>query len=802
MPLLWLSLAFLAGIVLGAQLSWSTSTWLYLIIAALTVWLLVGVLKRSRHGHPFMGVNQTAFPHIMWVAKWIAPIPYPLLLLVLLAGAYRYQSVQPVLEPGFIAWYNDQAGEVTVEGMLVQPADVRDSYINLKVKVERFQFAEHLPFSPVNGLILAKVPPGEVYRYGDRLRLHGRLETPPESEHFSYRDYLVLEGVYSFMGRAYAVQVGGTQGNSLLKTIYTLKERALRVVYQIFPDPEASLLAGILLGVDEGIPEQVQEDFKKTGTAHIIAISGFNITIIAGLFVVLFTRLLGKLKGAAAAVIGITIYTILVGGDAAVVRAAIMGGLALLAQQIGRRQDGLTSLGISSALMASFNPRLPWDVVFQLSFMATLGLVLYAEPFSKTFVSISSRYLPSETVQRLARPVGEYFLYTLAAQLTTLPVTAYHFQRLSVVSLVANPLILPAQPAVMILGGIAVILGLIYLPLGELAAYLSWPFVVFTVRVVEFFGQIDWGVWNLGRLSLLWVVIFYGVLMMVTFKERLFQNLAVSLRPLVVFSAIGVLGVLAWQQAIRTPDGLLHMILLDVNNASQSGEAILIQTPSGRFMLINGGPSTRALSDSLGRWMPIFHRKLDYLLVGSVREEHIAALPRIIERYPPAEVLWAGREQASRSIYYLHEGLVERGIPITMAEKEQVLDLGGGARLQVLAAGSRGAVYLLEWDHFRVLLPTGPSYDDFERLSYGREIGQVTALLLADSGYEPANPPEWIDNLRPQLVLLSVAAGDALDLPSPETMEALQGYSLLRTDLNGWIHLSTDGDRMWVEVEH
>jgi competence protein ComEC len=802
MPLLWLSLAFLAGIVLGAQLSWSTSTWLYQIIAALTLWLLASVLKRSRHGHLFMGENQTAFPNIRWVANWIAPIPFPLLLLVVLAGAYRYQSVQPILEPDFIAWYNDQAGEVTIEGILAQPADVRDGYINLKVKVERLQFAEHLPFTAVDGLVLAKVPPGEVYRYGDHLRLHGRLETPPDAEDFSYRDYLALKGVYAYMGRAYAVQVGDNQGNPLLKTIYTLKERALRVVYQIFPDPEASLLAGILLGVDEGIPEQVQEDFKKTGTAHIIAISGFNITIIAGLFVVLFTRLLGKLKGAAAAVIGITIYTILVGGDAAVVRAAIMGGLALLAQQIGRRQDGLTSLGVSSALMASFNPRLPWDVVFQLSFMATLGLVLYAEPFSKTFVSISSRYLPSETAQRLARPVGEYFLYTLAAQLTTLPVTAYHFQRLSIVSLVANPLILPAQPAVMILGGIAVILGLIYLPLGELAAYLSWPFVVFTVRVVEFFGQIDWGVWNLGRLSLLWVVIFYGVLMMVTFKERLFQNLAVSLRPLVVFSAIGVLGVLAWQQAIRTPDGLLHMILLDVNNASQSGEAILIQTPSGRFMLINGGPSTRALSDSLGRWMPIFHRKLDYLLVGSVREEHIAALPRIIERYPPAEVLWAGREQASRSIYYLHEGLVERGIPITLAEKDQVLDLGEGAQLRVLAAGSRGAVYLLEWDRFRVLLPTGPSYDDFERLSYGREIGQVTVLLLADSGYEPANPSDWIDNLRPQLVLLSVAAGDALDLPSPETMEALQGYSLLRTDLNGWIHLSTDGDRMWVEVEH
>ncbi|MFU8773519.1 MAG: ComEC/Rec2 family competence protein, partial [Anaerolineales bacterium] len=615
MPLLWLSLAFLVGILLGAQLSLPTSTWLYMIAVSLAGWLLLIVLKQTNDRFAVRWENLAAWSRIGRIFSPMPSMSYPLLLLAVLAGAARFQSVQPINEPGFIAWYNNLDGEVTVEGILVQPADRRDTYINLKVKVERLQFAENLPFTSVDGLVLAKVPVGEMYRYGDRLRLHGRLETPPVAEDFSYRDYLALKGVYAYMGRAYALPLGENQGNPVLKAIYALKDRALMVVYQIYPDPEASLLAGILLGVDKGIPEQVQEDFKKTGTAHIIAISGFNITIIAGLFVVLFTRLLGKLKGAAAAVIGITIYTILVGGDAAVVRAAIMGGLALLARQIGRRQDGLTSLGVSSALMASFNPRLPWDVVFQLSFMATLGLVLYAEPFSKAFVDFSNRYLPDKTVQRLAGPVGEYFLYTLAAQLTTLPVTAYHFQRLSLVSLVANPVILPAQPAVMILGGIGVILGLVYLPLGKLVASLAWPFVVFTVRAVEFFGQTDWGVWNLGKLSLLWVVIFYGVLMMVTFKERIFKTMTVSLRPAMVLSVMGLLAVLAWQQALRTSDGLLHIILLDVSSGSQSGEAILIQTPSGRFMLINGGPSTRALSDALGRRMPIFHRKLDYLLV-------------------------------------------------------------------------------------------------------------------------------------------------------------------------------------------
>jgi beta-lactamase superfamily II metal-dependent hydrolase len=118
----------------------------------------------------------------------------------------------------------------------------------------------------------------------------------------------------------------------------------------------------------------------------------------------------------------------------------------------------------------------------------------------------------------------------------------------------------------------------------------------------------------------------------------------------------------------------------------------------------------------------------------------------------------------------------------------------------VLAVGSRGATLLLEWDRFRLLLPLGMNLDDLEALEYGKAIGNVSALLLGDSGYAPINPPEWIENLRPQVVLLSVSASDQEGLPSPETLELLQGYTLLRTDRDGWIELTTDGIRMWVEA--
>ena len=188
-------------------------------------------------------------------------------------------------------------------------------------------------------------------------------------------------------------------------------------------------------------------------------------------------------------------------------------------------------------------------------------------------------------------------------------------------------------------------------------------------------------------------------------------------------------------------------------------------------------------------------------MIASPRSEQIAGLPRLVERYPPANVLWAGLFSPYRDADYLRESLTTQGIQITNAEPGQALLLGDGAVLRVLAAGPRGAILLLEWDRFRALLPLGISDSDFESLRMGEDIGRVTVLLLADNGYAPLNPPDWITNLNPRLALLSIAPDDWDGLPDRETLEALSGYSLLRTDQNGWIHITTNGQQMWVEVE-
>ena len=253
-------------------------------------------------------------------------------------------------------------------------------------------------------------------------------------------------------------------------------------------------------------------------------------------------------------------------------------------------------------------------------------------------------------------------------------------------------------------------------------------------------------------------------------------------------------------RAWAAPDGRLHLTVLDVSTGAQSGEALLIETPDGRFVLVNGGPSASALSDALGRRLPLGQRRLDWLVVASPAQNQVGALPRLVERYPPQEVLWAGATHDSAAAQ-LQQTLNALGIRPALAETGQALDLGDGARLRVLSAGRRGAILLLEWGSFRTLLPVGLEAEQLADPHFLQSLPPVTALLLAESGYAPLNPPGWIGKLKPQVVLLSVAAGDREGRPDPETLEAVEDYTLLRTDRNGWIEITTDGEQMWVEVE-
>lgn len=802
MPLLWLSLAFICGIVIAAAGRISAIAWIILAGSSLLLQVLIGYAQRH-------GVDIDRWLSRLWhrLPAWVQilrskihlPLPGLILLVCFALGGWRYQSGEPQKTPGFITWYNDKYREVIIEGVVIKPPDKFDTYQRLRLKVIGLQRETAPKFSPVEGNILVYASPYGDWRYGDRIQVRGNLKTPPSDSEFSYESYLMRQGVYSLMSYADVKLISRGNGNPLMTGIYSIKSRALAVLFRIFPDPEASLLAGILLGVESSIPEDVYQAFRQTGTAHIIVISGFNITILAGLFSTVFGRLLGRWRGALVSTIVIALYTILVGADAAVVRAAIMGGLSLYACQLGRRQAGLNSLAFVAALMAVFSPHILWDVGFQLSFAATLGLVLYADTFTLIITRLIARVVPSTWVERVAGWVGEYFLFTIAAQLLTLPITVYYFHSLPLISLLANPVILPVQPPVMIVGGIALILGLIWHPMGQVVGYLAWPFIAYTIRSVEWFASIQGSWLPVSDIPLWGIALYYALIFTITFGWGRFAKFRKAIKPGLVFSGLCLITVVVWQTVFTAGDGKLHLTILDVSQGNVSGEAVLIKTPGGRNILINGGPDSRALSQALGRRLSVIQPGLDWLVVAGGSDEQLNALERAVQRHPPDEVLWAGALNFSSASRRVSQTLSTMNLNILLAEPGQILDLGQEAQLQVLAVSSHGGVFLLTWRNFRALLPLGLDLDTVRWLNSTYQQHPVDVFLLANNGHILFNPPMFIEKLNPRLIILSVAAGDKNGLPSAATLQTIRQYSFLRTDQNGWIQVTTDGEQMWVE---
>ncbi len=236
----------------------------------------------------------------------------------------------------------------------------------------------------MRGQVRFNLGPQVHYAYGDIVQVTGRLVEPPIFPDFSYRDYLARHGIHS---QLHGVQVTDLQsavgGMAWKRALYAVRLRGLQVIEQGLPEPYAALAAGILLGIDDGIPDDLYARFNATGTSHVLVISGANVALIAALLLAVTRRLAGK-WAALWALSGIVLYALLVGGEAAVLRAAVMGGLVVVAVGVGRRSTALISLAAACGVMLMANPLTLFDVGFQLSAMATLGLILFSTPILET----------------------------------------------------------------------------------------------------------------------------------------------------------------------------------------------------------------------------------------------------------------------------------------------------------------------------------------------------------------------------------------------------------------------------------
>ncbi|HSA84100.1 MAG TPA: ComEC/Rec2 family competence protein [Patescibacteria group bacterium] len=323
--------------------------------------------------------------------------------------------------------------------------------------------------TPENQRISIQTDLNELYHFGDSLAIQGSLQVTK------------MESGYEFLSMYYPeIVVLEDRQNPLFEASGWVRERSLALISSVLPSISSSLLLGIIFGSNEHFPDDFMESMRSTGVLHVIAASGMNVAFFVGAVLFSLGRLFTRRTSLLLAIVVVILYSFLVGFQPSILRAAIMAMIAITASFFGRQNLALFALFVTGFVLLFWSPAFLWDVGFQLSFMATLGILLINSrlnfPLRQGFAGQGFAFF------------AEDLKTTLSAQAGTLPILLGTFGSVGVLSVLVNVLILWTVPILMVLGVLGVVIGLIFAPIGKIIIFLTIPFLWFFETAVSFFG--------------------------------------------------------------------------------------------------------------------------------------------------------------------------------------------------------------------------------------------------------------------------------------------------------------------------
>ena len=407
-------------------------------------------------------------------------------------GILRFDLVSVFESPSILA---SQVGQnVALTGQVIREPDVRVRSLHLVVAVG-------------NENILVQTDRQAVVLYGDTVAVEGRLAIPETfvtdlGRTFDYQKYLSAQGITYTLSFARVSVTDTTTGNPILRFLFKSKMVFMAALESALPEPEVALGEGLILGVKQALGDDLETAFRKSGIIHIVVLSGYNIMLVVTFVLYVLGWFLPERARLLAGGIAIVLFALLVGLGASVVRASIMAGIALMATYLGRRYAVLRTLCIAGALMLLVNPLLlTGDVGFQLSFMATFGLILVAPQFERLMVSQFNLF-----------SIKDFLIATLATQVAVLPLLLYHIGEFSLVAVVVNILVLPVVSLAMLGTFVTGLVALVSTSLALPFAMVTYGLLKYIIVVAMTFANLPFASVTVSDFPFILVILLYAVL--------------------------------------------------------------------------------------------------------------------------------------------------------------------------------------------------------------------------------------------------------------------------------------------------
>ncbi|HEU0234998.1 MAG TPA: ComEC/Rec2 family competence protein [Candidatus Limnocylindrales bacterium] len=682
------------------------------------------------------------------------------------------------------------------------------------------------PAGPRVALTLPRYP---LIEPGHRLTVDGTLQPPPDG---GYGDYLRRIGVSATL-RSRSAEISG-EGSGAGRWIEALRRAAGNALVRVVPEPEAGLAAGILIGLRDRVDREVAAAFTTAGVSHVVAISGWNIAIVAASV----GAVAGKLARRRRSILilgAIAVYVAFAGASPSVVRAGAMAAVVLLARESGRRGQAATALSWAVVVLLAADPGLVRDAGFQLSAIATGGLLAWASPIDAWLRRVAGGRLPGWLVESLA--------VSSAAQAATLPIVLATFGRLSLVSPLVNLVVVPLVVPAMAGGGVALLAGAavgIGLPavVGALFALPGWLALTAMVRAVDVAASLPFASVTLPAVASPFVGAAAALaLLAVVVRPRSARRLARrsadpgdvgfgptdpnaagsgSRRPIPrparravrIVAAIAVVAVAITAIGVtRGPNGAVRVTILDVGQ----GDAILVEGGRGGRLLVDGGPDPDRLAKALDARLPPWDRRLDLVVLTHPHEDHVAGIPLLLGRYEIGRLFEPGMRGPGPGYAALVAGLAESGAP-------PIERLAAGDRLRVDEVDLRVlwpppgrvpaeppdsgtginnvSIVLLGEARGRRFLLAGDAEEEIDPLLVGAGIPRLDLLKVAHHGSATASTDAFLATVRPSIAVTSAGLGNPYGHPARSTLERLRsaGARVFRTDLDGSVEVTFSSD--------
>lgn len=752
-----------------------------------------------------------------------------LILMFYIIGCLEFKYLHNLSTTKYSEYYGQK---VKIEGYIYSLPEIKSTTVNYTLKTEKITFNGET--KNIKGkIIITQLSDGNsvLLSYGDGVTVEGQLTEPKGATNpggFDYRRYLAGKGIYAsmYLNKNGIVPEGKNGGNPFVKAGIYIRLKIVDIINRTLPEQQAGLLNGMLIGYRDGLTEEVEEAFSDSGLVHIMAVSGANIAFIILPFAFIFKKLKMKPELAHSLTIAVVIFFVFITGfSPSVFRAAIMSITVLVGKIIKRETDTAAAISFSAIILLITNPYNIFDVGFQLSYSATISLVLFCRNIDRIFERI-----------HMPKYIREALAVTVAAQIGVIPITVYHFNNICLISPLSNLLAAPTLELITILGSGMALTGFFSINTAKIIGLVNCALLSILLYITKITASVPFAVIKVVTPPVFLIIVYYCIVMYLLWYVPA-KNIKLRLKFKLKYAVVTAFIITAIITITAIIPNRMEVVFIDVGQ----GDSILIKTAGGKNVLIDGGgkesfiktgeSNGKALSVSVGNSTTDIGEKvvapllldkrvlkLDIVIGTHDHADHVQGLEYVLENFKVENFIYpyTANKDGFKDILDI---CGKKGIKTNMCALGDIIKIDKYTLMQVFnptrpegtanaavkgssdnAAGNNLSLVLkLEYKNTSILF-TGDAEKEVEKRMVDDKLDlEADVLKLGHHGSDTSTSEDFLKTVNPKAAVICVGK-NKYGHPSEKVLELVerQNIKLFRTNINGAVILKSDGDKIWI----